>query len=298
MTVSVQIARQIESHFSDAVLRALVIERRLKVAHGLLADFPPLVTRDELETTIGQHEKGSRWLRVFVGRREMDLAAMRVVADGQLNFAVLRQLIAQGATLVFRHLERCITAVEDLGRPLSERLGIPVEINAVLSFGDRSGLRPHHDPENLIIIQVDGTKHWRFLGEPVEPGLPHAKVNEELSVTYEVTLNPGDVMFLPAGLRHVCTASPEDSLHLAVLMMATNAAEVAPALTEAIANDVPLRTPYLPFLGAEAIEAATAAYRERLHALVDAMDLEALLAEKSRPQLCGDHQSKDSNEVS
>jgi ribosomal protein L16 Arg81 hydroxylase len=213
----------------------------------------------------------------MVGRTELDLERMLVVTDGHINLPVLAQIAGQGATLVVSGLHRLFPQLGSLGSAIGERLGTRVKITAVLSFGDRSGLASHHDTQHLFVVQLEGSKTWRFLGEPVAPGTPHEDTQSEVDHVTEVKLHAGDVLFVPAGQAHMCVASQDGSLHIGILLSAPSAALAATPLAHAVENDPELQRPFMRFMGDDATAACLDAYRLRLHQIVDELDLETLL---------------------
>jgi ribosomal protein L16 Arg81 hydroxylase len=276
-------ADKLAGHFTDDLMRALLAERRVEIAPGLFAGPEPLLSRAALETALARRQIASDKIRAFAGRTQLDLTMQRVVDSRGINLNALAQLVAQGAMLLFNKLELRFAALNAFAAALAERFGVPVQVTAVLSFGDRSGISPHHDTDNVFIVQLEGSKQWQFLGDPVEPGLPVPAFKGEEGPAREVTLHPGDVMFLPAGQRHVCTSSPDDSLHLGVLIQAPRAASAGKTLLTAIEQDPPLLTPFLPSRDERARAQALADYRARLHQLVDELDLERILADQQLP---------------
>jgi mannose-6-phosphate isomerase-like protein (cupin superfamily) len=276
-TVS-EVANKLESHFNDAHLSELLAQSKWDVAHGLLAGLTSqILKRDDLESAFRHGRVDARNLRAVVGRTELGLERMLVVTDGRINLPVLGQIAGQGATLVVSGLHRLFPQLGSLGTAIGERLGIRVKISAVLSFSERSGLAPHHDYEHLFVVQLEGSKTWRFMGEPVAPGTPHEDFQSELEDATEVKLNAGDVLFVPAGQAHSCVASRDGSLHIGLMLSAPSAALAATPLAQAVENDPELQRPFMRLMGDDAAVACLDAYRLRLHEIVDALDLEALL---------------------
>lgn len=278
-----EVASKLETYFNDAHLRELLIGSRWEVANGLLAGLTSqILIREDLESAFGHGRVEAKNLRAVVGRTEVSLESLLAVTDGRINLPVLGQLARQGATLVVSGLHRLFPQLGSLGTALGKRLGIRVKISAVLSFGQRSGLAPHHDHQHLFVIQLEGFKTWRLIGQPVAPGTPDDDLQNEIEDASEVKLSPGDVLFIPAGQAHRCMASPQGSLHIGLMLSAPTAALAANSLAKAVENDPELHRPFVRFVGNDAATASIEAYRIRLHELVDALDLEALLNAATR----------------
>jgi mannose-6-phosphate isomerase-like protein (cupin superfamily) len=260
-------------------LRSLLAERKVELAPSLFETLPaPLLTQADLEVALKNRQIRADRLRVFMGRKQLDLEKLQAANDDTIDLRVLRQLIDQGATLVFNRLERRIPALHAFAGALADRLGAAIQLTAVLSFSDRSGLAPHHDCEDLFIVQLEGAKAWHFLGQPVRRGLPSDGAEGDDTPMGEHTLKPGDVMFVPAGQRHRCTTSSDISLHLGVQIESLNGALTAKPLEAAILSDPAMLAPYPVVIDPAGRADAVAAYRTRLHELVDQLDLEQLLS--------------------
>lgn len=104
----------------------------------------------------------------------------------------------RGATLVLQSLHRTWTPVSAWCAALERELGWPVQANAYLTPAGERGLAPHADRHDVLAIQLHGSKSWEV---------------DELG---PLDVQPGDVIYLPAGLRHEAHTEGRPSLHLTV----------------------------------------------------------------------------------
>ncbi len=104
--------------------------------------------------------------------------------------------IRHGATLVLQSLHRTTPSVASFVSTLQCELGHPVQANAYLTPADASGLAPHADEHDVIVLQLHGSKRWSIDG------------------TDEFDLGSGDSMYIPAGVRHQACTTDTASLHL------------------------------------------------------------------------------------
>ena len=119
-------------------------------------------------------------------------------------------LVAEGLDIVFPEINEFCARI-DASRP-------DVLSNAVAFFSQRGAeaYRGHRDSDDVLVIHLAGQKKWRLHARQaprrVELGeLPPEKMGP---LSKEITLNPGDALFLKAGTPHqVETVSPF-SLHL------------------------------------------------------------------------------------
>lgn len=146
------------------------------------------------------------------------------IADQVLDEKVL-DLYAGGATLVLQGLHRTWPALVDFARNLGLAVGQPMQINAYLTPAGSQGFATHYDTHDVFVLQVDGRKHWRIhppvLPDPLERQ-PWGGRADEVSTTatgapaLDVTLTPGDALYLPRGWLHSAQAQERSSLHLTV----------------------------------------------------------------------------------
>jgi bifunctional lysine-specific demethylase and histidyl-hydroxylase NO66 len=125
-----------------------------------------------------------------------------------------------GATLVLQGLHHSWPALAEFCRVLEAELEHPAQANAYFTPRDAQGLPVHHDTHDVFSLQVAGEKRW-FVYEPaLELPLKDQKYRPEHGAPGEpvldVTLRPGDTLYLPRGWLHEAATSSTDSLHITV----------------------------------------------------------------------------------
>ena len=143
-----------------------------------------------------------------------------VPLSATIDVARVAEEFDRGATIVLQALHLHHAPVAAFARELEQELDQGVQVNAYYTPRSAQGLAVHHDTHDVLCLQVAGTKRWlvyepvlalplkdqryrRELGEPDEPVL-------------DVTLAPGDTLYLPRGWLHEALTSDSDSLHLTV----------------------------------------------------------------------------------
>ena len=101
-----------------------------------------------------------------------------------------------GATLVLQSLHRTWPSVTEFVSELQREVSHPVQANAYLTPSDASGLAPHRDAHDVIVLQLHGSKQWHV---------------EHLG---DVQLAAGDTMYIPAGTQHSAITTGQASFHL------------------------------------------------------------------------------------
>jgi ribosomal protein L16 Arg81 hydroxylase len=126
----------------------------------------------------------------------------------------------RGATLVIQALHLHHLPVTEFCRALEADLGHPVQTNAYYTPRSAQGLPVHHDTHDVFCLQVAGQKRWLVYAPALELPLKDQRYSDQLGEPGEpvldVTLTPGDTLYLPRGWLHEALTSNADSLHLTV----------------------------------------------------------------------------------
>ncbi len=125
-----------------------------------------------------------------------------------------------GATIVLQGLHLRWPPLQRFCRALDRSFRHPVQANAYATPRRSQGLGVHHDTHDVFVLQVSGTKRW-LVYEPVfELPLSHQRYSPELGgpgpCVEDLTLRPGDTLYLPRGWLHEALTSESDSLHLTI----------------------------------------------------------------------------------
>jgi bifunctional lysine-specific demethylase and histidyl-hydroxylase NO66 len=182
-----------------------------------------------------------------------------------IDVEAVHREVGAGATLVLQGLHRSWGPVAALCRELEGQLSHPVQANAYLTPPVAQGLRLHADPHDVFAVQTWGSKRW----------VVHPPGEDE---PWDLTLEPGDVLYLPTGTRHAAQTVGSASLHLTIGVRAVTWRQVLERLiTDALADDPALGTP-LPAGWADAPASLEAelgrhveAFAGRLHAAPGAL---------------------------
>jgi ribosomal protein L16 Arg81 hydroxylase len=150
-----------------------------------------------------------------------------------------------GATVVLQGLHLHWHPAALYCRSLEAALGCPVQANAYYTPAAARGFDVHHDTHDVFVLQVSGTKRWRWY-EPVrELPLKDQKWAREESEpgdpVAEVTLAAGDSLYLPRGWPHEAFTSEHDSLHLTVGLHPATRLDALRATLEDCGDDVEFR---------------------------------------------------------
>jgi bifunctional lysine-specific demethylase and histidyl-hydroxylase NO66 len=123
--------------------------------------------------------------------------------DDLIDVAAVHAAVADGATLVLQGLHRSHAPVVGFCRELERILTHPVQANAYLTPPVAQGLDLHADAHDVFAVQTYGRKRW--VVHPSEHAAP-----------WDLELEPGDVLYLPAGVQHAAQTVGAPSLHLTI----------------------------------------------------------------------------------
>ncbi|CAE7258656.1 unnamed protein product [Symbiodinium sp. CCMP2592] len=106
-------------------------------------------------------------------------------------------------TFIFNKAHAATAELHSLHHALWACFGVSGDFNVYLTPPDSQGLAPHADRHDVFVAQQQGEKTWTLL----EP--------DKVRVMENVTLLPGDVLYLPQGVPHYArSAGQESSLHV------------------------------------------------------------------------------------
>lgn len=140
-----------------------------------------------------------------------------------VDMARVKKHLQAGASLVLNDagtLSRGITAVTRL---LAESLAATVQANIYCSWKSYQGFSTHYDVHDVWALHIAGTKTWNLYRRHFENPIPHPKfrgLGQEFHKTHSgpatetVTMEPGDLLYIPRGWYHDALATSEASLHI------------------------------------------------------------------------------------
>ena len=150
-----------------------------------------------------------------------------------------------GATLVLQGLHLFWPPLAEFCRTLEAELGHPAQANAYFTPRDAQGLPVHHDTHDVFSLQVEGEKRWLVYEPALELPLKEQRYEPELGgpgeVVHDVTLRPGDTLYLPRGWLHEAATSSSDSLHVTVGVNVYTWLDAFKAALEECAEEVAFR---------------------------------------------------------
>ncbi len=172
----------------------------------------------------------------------------------RLNKAAFYRQMKAGATLVFNRLENFSVAAQRLCQEVGRFAGHQTNSNAYLTFGGNGTFGKHWDVHDVFAVQLIGRKRWRVFAPTLPLPLSHQTSDLQRgecppNPVMEVTLEAGDLLYLPRGWWHQVIPFEEGSFHISVGAYAPTVADyiawacnvflpASPAARAALTTDV------------------------------------------------------------
>lgn len=270
---------------SEAIFRAispeeildLTRQRRFRHVPGAVPDIADRVGWASLEVLVTRDlEQDNRY--TWNGKPLPREQLIFLDEKGRFDADAFKALLRDGVSIIFNKLEQRLPEAWREAAILEQALIAVVEVGVIASFGQGHALDVHYDPMDLILVQLSGTKQWRFFGEPVPGPTIMRKEADPGPVTAEIMLRQGDVLFVPAGLHHQCQPM-ETSLHAGFMLRRPDGRTFLRRILDQIRDNPGMGTQIPAFEDAETLRHWEAGVKEEMIALIRDGDMSALLVD-------------------
>ena len=199
----------------------------------------------------GKHPRGAADVRLTKESKtvplERWLTKNPATNTNKIDVGKVEEFLAAGFSLVVTPIEKYVPVLNALCIELRSRVSEQIKVGVIVTACGTSGaFKIHYDPEDLIILQVEGTKRWRIFGPPVSNpvvGMEKPPPPPEDEPIFDEVLEPGDFLFLPAGTWHHCENGPGRSLHLGIFFIPPTSWNAVTAVTAQLVSQEMFRIP-------------------------------------------------------
>ena len=195
------------------------------------------------------------------------------VKQGRVSSKALSNLLNQGVSLIFNRLENQVPALRVLCNNIASQTFEHIRAAAIVTSGRGGALKCHYDDQDLIILQIAGTKRWHVFG--VSDRSP------EGSPVFDRELKPGDLLFLPAREWHHCENGPYRSLHLSILFDPPNGRHIMEMLASQLVSEEIFRRPLTRHSSVDGLATHEAALKAHLVEMVRSMSVARLMKDRA-----------------
>lgn len=208
---------------NDAVCQALGQESGFP-GFFTLKDLERAVEDDFLDAVRGSTDNRKGWQITAVSVPRGDS-----FEDARMTFPDICKALEKG-TVILNAAGAHIPKLAGPSLACTDATLLPCALNLYITAADqRTSAPPHTDKQDVLVVQTQGRKHWKVFAPP-DPSLKpesdvfaRGKTEDNLSLyslvatselVLETTLNPGDILFVPAGFPHTTATVLEDSENL------------------------------------------------------------------------------------
>ncbi|MFV3129688.1 JmjC domain-containing protein [Niveispirillum sp. KHB5.9] len=270
---------------SDAIFRAidpmeildLTRARRFRHVPGAVPGIADIFDWSLLEVLVARDlETDNRfnWNGRPLPREQM----IFIDEKGRFDADAFQALVQDGVSIIFNKLEQRSTDAWREAAKLEQALQAVVEVGIIASFGEGRALDVHYDPMDLIVVQLAGSKRWHFHGQPVPGPTIMRKELDPGPVTAELTLQAGDVLFVPAGLHHQCLPL-DNSLHAGFMLRRPDGRTFMRRILDQIRDNHAMGTQIPAFEDAEMLKRWETGLKEEMIALIRAGNMSDFLVD-------------------
>lgn len=144
--------------------------------------------------------------------------------DDYIDTESVYKYLREGATINILSLNRSWRPLVDYCSALEKIFFFPVNANAFLTPPSSDNIEIHTDTPDNFILQVGGTKSWRvWSGDGVLPlrddrysRTRMAGIEKHDAPVLDVTLEQGDLLYIPRGTPHAAVSKSDYSLHVVI----------------------------------------------------------------------------------
>ena len=260
---------------------ALLRERRLAFLPGRGSRrFETLLNWETLNHLL---DSATLPLALRVLRESVSFSPNFYLKQGRADPVALSKLLDQGISLIFNQLDDHVPALHALCKNLKRKTSERVSAAAIMTSGRGGALKCHFDEEDLVILQIAGTKRWQVFDSPIVNPVPGIAKSppERLTPVFDQELRPGDFLFLPAGNWHHCENGPRRSLHVCIIFDPPNGRNLMEALVSELSSDETFRRPLTRHSSSETLAEHETALKARLIDAIQAISLDHFLRERA-----------------
>jgi ribosomal protein L16 Arg81 hydroxylase len=240
----------------------------------------------------GEHPRGLADIRVVKESNavhpERWMAKSKTGIGKQIDIAKIEEFMADGYSLVVTPIQSYVPALAKLCEDIRAELSENIKIGVVVTTGTCGAFKLHFDPEDIIILQVQGTKRWKIYGPPVSNpviGIPKPPPPPETEPLFDDVLRPGDLLFLPAGNWHHCENGPDRSLHLGIFCIAPTFLHVLKGFLSQFMAEEMFRVPLTRFENDEELAQLEARAKARLIEKIQRLEVKDFLSESDKEKM-------------
>ena len=154
--------------------------------------------------------------------------------------------ISKGASIVLNEIDNLNASLINIANELQNMTNGRCQGNLYFSMQSRQAFGPHCDPHDVFAIHFEGEKVWNIyenieinpINHPMFKPSAEERIKRAGKIIDQITLKPGDLLYLPRGQYHDALASKSGAIHIAFGLTYVKPIDLLPLFYEkSIPND-------------------------------------------------------------
>jgi len=192
-------------------------------APGLLSS-PSFFSVERLQQHLNNPLLSPEWVQLRYKEEFFPLEKQMLwkkVQEKDLRFidkTTIHEVLARGGSIILEGLDILEPAINTFLAKVDAAMPCALS-NAVAFFSQKNNeaYRGHRDEDDVLVIHLSGEKKWRIFAPQQRRYLGNfplsiAQMGEQIA---ELVMQPGDALFLRAGVPHIVETTGDHSLHIA-----------------------------------------------------------------------------------
>ena len=217
-------------------------------------NFSDFLTLEDINDYLGRSSLIYPFCRLVTNGNEIPLANYVQNPDSTFNLlnkdSVIK-LFNEGATLVIQAAQLQMGNTGKLIQELETELDMDINANIYITPSNAKGFFPHFDTHEVLVLQISGTKYWNIYDIPVAGPMKGESLTVEQQKKYmenppahEISMQPGDVLYVPRGVVHDAYCKDELSVHITLGISPTLRIDLVKRLLKSLESNHYLREPF------------------------------------------------------
>ena len=135
----------------------------------------------------------------------------------------VQDLVSKGASIILNDIEKYNSKLLNISDELQKLTQGRCQGNLYFSMASHKAFGPHFDLHDVFAIHFEGEKVWNIyenievapINHPFFSFRPEERVSRAGKLIDQVTLKPGDLLYIPRGQYHDALASKNGAIHIA-----------------------------------------------------------------------------------
>ena len=201
------------------------------------------------------------------------------------NVDKVQKLVSKGASIILNDIEKYNSGLLKIATELQKLTNGRCQGNLYFSMASHKAFGPHFDMHDVFAVHFEGEKIWNIYENieknPINHGIFNLSLEERTrragNLVEQVTLKPGDLLYIPRGQFHDALASKNGAIHIAFGLTYFKPIDLMSSLWEKfILNDF-MRSDVKKDSGKEDLKILLTRFSKELNSILNSADTLAVL---------------------